>query len=237
MVFSFRPGKLAQPRPRAATDDDRARLRAVGDAVRARLDADPAAYRLPVEGIEIWAVADFLSAAECQRLIAVVDAVARPSPTYNNNIDGGRTSYTGDVDPRDPFIAMLERRIDDLLGIDPAFGETLQGQRYRPGQEFKHHCDYFQASDGYFAEEQARGGQRSWTAMGYLSAVEAGGATDFPRVDLSIPPQPGVLLVWNNMAVDGRPNPRTIHAGAPVVSGVKYVLTKWYRARPWLGPQ
>ena len=224
MVFSF---KSANRHP------DRADLARIGETVRARLDADPSAYRLPVEGVEIYAVADFLSAADCRRLIAVIDTVARPSPTYNNNTDGGRTSYTGDVDPRDPFIGMLQRRIDDLLGMDPALGETLQGQRYAVGQEFKHHYDYFVAKHEYWDDERKRGGQRSWTAMGYLNAVEDGGATDFPKISLSIPPQAGVLLMWNNMLPDGRPNPRTIHAGAPVLRGVKYVLTKWYRARPW----
>ena len=224
MVFSF---NSANHHP------DRADLARIGETVRARLDADPSAYRLPVEGVEIYAVADFLSAADCRRLIAVIDTVARPSPTYNNNTDGGRTSYTGDVDPRDPFIGMLQRRIDDLLGMDPALGETLQGQRYAVGQEFKHHYDYFVAKHEYWDDERKRGGQRSWTAMGYLNAVEDGGATDFPKISLSIPPQAGVLLMWNNMLPDGRPNPRTIHAGAPVLRGVKYVLTKWYRARPW----
>jgi prolyl 4-hydroxylase len=224
MVFSFK----AKDR-----DPDRAELLRIGAVVRARLDADPAAYRLPVEGVEIYAVADFLSASDCQRLIAVIDTVARPSPTYNNNIDLGRTSYTGDVDPGDPFVRMLQRRIDDLLGIDPGLGETLQGQRYQVGQEFKHHFDYFVKKHEYWDDERQRGGQRSWTAMGYLNAVEAGGATDFPKISLSIPPQAGVLLAWNNMAPDGRPNPRTLHAGAPVVQGVKYVLTRWYRARPW----
>lgn len=208
-------------------------MKQIGEAVRARLDADPAAYRLPVEDAEIYAIADFLSASECATLIATVDAVARPSPTYNGNRDQGRTSYTGDVDPRVPFIRMLQRRIDDLLGIDPDLGETLQGQRYQPGQEFRNHYDYFVARHEYWDEERRRGGQRTWTAMGYLNAVEEGGSTDFPRLNLSIPPQAGVLLVWNNMAPDGTPNPRTLHAGAPVVRGVKYVLTKWYRARPW----
>ena len=224
MVFSFRSSNR---------DPDRAELRRIGEAVRARLDADPAAYRLPVEGAELYAIADFLSPVDCNRLMATIDAVARPSPTYNNNSDGGRTSYTGDVDRNDPFIRTLERRIDDLLGMDPALGETLQGQRYTQGQEFKHHFDYFIDKHAYWDLERERGGQRSWTAMGYLNPVEDGGATDFPRISLSIPPQAGVLLVWNNMAPDGRPNPRTIHAGAPVVRGVKYVLTKWYRAQPW----
>ena len=224
MVFSFNS---------ASRDPDRANLARIGEIVRARLDADPSAYRLPNEGAEIYAVADFLSASDCQRLMAVIDEVAQPSPTYTNTIDGGRTSYTGDVDPRDPFIRMLQRRIDDLLGMEPALGETLQGQRYTVGQEFRHHYDYFVARHEYWADERKRGGQRSWTAMGYLNPVEEGGATDFPKLNLSIPPQAGVLLIWNNMLPDGRPNTRTIHAGAPVVRGVKYVLTKWYRANPW----
>jgi len=224
MVFSFNS---------AARDPDRAELRRIGESVRARLDADPSAYRLPVEGIEIYAIADFLSPGDCRRMMAIVDDVARPSPTYNNNIDGGRTSYTGDVDPADPFVRMIQRRIDDLMGIDPALGETVQGQRYSAGQEFRHHYDYFVSEHEYWDDERRRGGQRSWTAMGYLNAVEAGGATDFRKIPLTIPPQAGVLLVWNNMAPDGRPNTRTLHAGMPVAQGVKYVLTRWYRAHAW----
>ncbi|GMM60425.1 prolyl hydroxylase family protein [Novosphingobium pituita] len=240
MVF-FRSGKRdaqGSETQNNGGDSDRAALRRVGDQVRARLDADPAVYRLPVEGFELYAVGDFFTRTECERLIAIVDSVARPSETYNPG--GGRTSYSGDVDPHDPFIRMLQRRIDDLVGIDPAFGETIQGQRYLPGQEFKAHFDHFRPSDPMWEDEIAHGGQRSWTAMAYLNAVEEGGSTDFPKVDItpgvhvSIPPQPGALLIWNNMAPDGRPNPRSLHAGCPVIKGVKYVLTKWYRARPWV---
>lgn len=205
----------------------------MGERVRTRLDADPSVYRLPFDTVEIYGVAEFFSAEECARLIAMVDAVARPSPTYHANRDSGRTSYSGDVDPADPFIRMLERRIDDLLGIEAQHGEVIQGQRYAPGQEFRAHFDYFNTADNYWAIEQGRGGQRTWTAMGYLGPVESGGATEFPRVPLSVPPQSGALLVWNNMGRDGRPNPLSIHAGMPVERGVKYIVTKWYRIRPW----
>lgn len=217
----------------AARHPDAQQLKRVGDAVRARLDADPAAFRLPVEGLEIYGVSGFFSEAECQRLIGIVDTVARPSAVYGGQASDGRTSYSGDVDPLDSFIRMLQRRIDDLMGIDPAFGETIQGQRYTVGQEFRAHFDYFSPSHAYWEAEQARGGQRSWTAMAYLNAVDEGGSTDFPKVPLSIPPQPGALLVWNNMKADGTPNLNTLHAGTPVIRGTKYVLTKWYRARPW----
>jgi prolyl 4-hydroxylase len=214
-------------------DSDTAALARIGERVRARLDADPSAYRLPVDTIEIYGVADFFSAEECARLIAMVDAVARPSPTYHGNSDGGRTSFSGDVDAADPFIRMLERRIDDLIGIETAYGEIIQGQRYAPGQQFRSHFDYFDTAAAYWPAERDGAGQRSWTAMGYLNTVEAGGATEFSRAEVSVPPQQGALLVWNNMSKDGRPNPLTQHAGLPVERGIKYVVTKWYRVRPW----
>jgi prolyl 4-hydroxylase len=214
-------------------DPDAPALTRVGARVRARLAADPSVYRLPNDAIEIYGVADFFAPDECARLITLVDAVARPSPTYHGNRDGGRTSYSGDVNAGDPFIRMLERRIDDLLGIEPAHGEVIQGQRYAPGQQFRAHFDFFDAAADYWSTEQDRGGQRSWTAMGYLNAVEAGGATEFPKAVLSVPPQPGALLVWNNMARDGKPNPLSLHAGLPVERGMKYIVTKWYRVRPW----
>lgn len=220
-------------RRKPASTNEQQALKSAGTIVRKRLSEDAGVYRIPVDGLEIFGVADFFTAAECSRLMAMVDTVARPSPTYKGTDATGRTSYSGDVDPFDPFVMMLQRRIDDLIGIDPAFGETIQGQRYTPGQEFRGHYDHFLPSQPFWDSEQARGGQRSWTAMAYLNAVEEGGSTDFIHVDLSIPPQPGALLIWNNMNPDGTPNPNAMHAGMPVVRGTKYVLTKWYRARPW----
>ncbi|MEI6641359.1 MAG: 2OG-Fe(II) oxygenase [Novosphingobium sp.] len=217
----------------APTNTETQALALVGERVRARLDAAPGAYRLPVDGLDIYGVADFFMAAECARLIAMVDAVARPSPTFHKGPASGRTSYSGDVDAHDPFIRQIEQRIDALLGIEPAFGEVIQGQRYAPGQEFRAHYDYFDTGASYWPGEVKRGGQRSWTAMVYLNAVEAGGVTEFPKAPISVPPQPGALLVWNNMGRDGKPNPLTLHAGRPVEKGVKYIVTKWYRARPW----
>jgi len=35
--------------------------------------------------------------------------------------------------------------------------------------------------------------------------------------------------------VNGELNDFSLHQGMPVEAGVKYVLTKWYRERPWSG--
>lgn len=213
---------------------DQDALARLGEQVRARLDADPAVYRVPGDQVDLYAVGDFLDAAECERLCAMIDAVAKPSALHELDYASGyRTSFSGDLDPHDPFVAAISRRIDAALGVDSAIGEPVQGQRYLPGQQFKPHNDWFYTTEGYWLGEEARGGQRSWTAMAYLNAVDEGGATAFVHLGLQIEPKPGVLLIWNNALPDGRPNEATLHAGTPVVRGAKYVITKWYRTRSW----
>lgn len=213
---------------------DQPALRAMGQKVRARLAANPAVWQVPTDKAELYAVADFISPEECARLVAMIDQVAKPSTVFDLDYsDGYRTSYSGDVDPHDPFVKKIERRIDDLLGVEPSWGETVQGQRYMPGQEFKPHHDWFHPNTSYWERESTKGGQRAYTAMIYLNNVEAGGSTDFDELGMSIEPKEGVLLLWNNALEDGMPNRATLHAGTPVASGVKYVVTKWYRVRPW----
>jgi prolyl 4-hydroxylase len=216
------------------TTPDKDALRRVGEGVRKRLAADPRAYRVPTDKAEIFAIGDFLSAQECARLVRMIDTVAKPSTLYDQDYATGfRTSYSGDLDPRDPLVMAVSRRIDDVMGISAVCGESIQGQRYFPGQEFKPHNDWFYTDQDYWKSERKRGGQRSWTAMAFLNHVDKGGETHFVEVGAKIEPKPGVLLVWNNALADGSPNENTLHAGTPVIEGVKYVITKWYRTRKW----
>ena len=199
---------------------DQHALRRVGASVRKRLDSDPAAYKIPTDLAEIYAVGDFLSSEECTRLIHMINAVARPSELHETAyVAKFRTSYSGNLNPHDPFVKSISRRIDDLLGMPGSVGENIQGQRYLPGQEFKPHNDWFYTD------------QECWTAMAFLNEVEEGGHTHFVEVGASIEPKPGVLMVWNNATPEGLPNEDTLHAGTPVIKGQKYVLTKWYRTR------
>ena len=78
------------------------------------------------------------------------------------------------------------------------------------------------------------GGQRTWTAMVYLNDVDEGGATWFPKAGIRVTPRRGLLLAWNNMKPDGSPNDQTLHEGMPVVEGVKYIVTKWFREGFWV---
>ncbi|MEE4337236.1 prolyl hydroxylase family protein [Erythrobacter sp.] len=220
--------------PKAPAIPDQDALRRIGGQVTKRLDDDPGVYRINTDKADLFAVGDFLTPAECQRLCLMIDEVARPSSLHEQGYESGfRTSYSGDLDPHNSFVMGISRRIDDLLGLNPVTGEAIQGQRYLPGQEFKPHNDWFYTSEGYWPLERKRGGQRSWTAMAFLNEVEEGGHTHFTEIGVSIEPKPGVLLIWNNADRDGAPNELTKHAGTPVGKGVKYIITKWYRTRRW----
>ena len=106
----------------------------------------------------------------------------------------------------DPLVSRITQRICALMGVDPNHAETLQGQRYTAGQEYKPHWDYFPHNDTYWPQMRDMGGQRTWTAMLYCNTVAAGGETQFTAVGLSVAPNEGALLIWNNMAPDGAPN-------------------------------
>jgi prolyl 4-hydroxylase len=221
----------------AMSNPDQAALASTGALVRARLDGDPSVYKVPVAGAELWTRGAFLSEDECDRLAAMIDAAAEPSGILSHGYtEVWRTSSSANFDRSDPFIQQIERQIDGFVGLPGEWGETIQGQRYEPGQQFRDHLDTFWTEAEYWADEARRGGQRAATAMVFLSDVEAGGETEFARLGASVPPQKGVILAWNNVTADGSLNEMTLHAGRPVERGVKYIITKWYRTRPWGEP-
>jgi prolyl 4-hydroxylase len=196
----------------------------------------PGAQRLPLRTVEMVAKRQFLTADECTALITLIDARRRPSGLADHVGDSSyRTSETCDLDPTDSFVAAITHRIAAFAGLDPVHAEPLQGQRYAVGQEFKHHTDYFEPSGSDYERYCARSGQRTWTLMIYLNQPAAGGATRFKRLDKTFQPETGKLLAWNNIRPDGVPNYDTLHQGMPVRSGTKYIITSWFRERPWAG--
>lgn len=207
-----------------------------GRTVHDRLATTPGVQRVPTELIDLFLKRDFLDPDQCAALCALIDARRKPSPLFSDNPDPEfRTSETCNLDPAEPAVQAVETALQALLGLDPAHGERLQGQRYEAGQQFKSHHDYLRPDLPYWERQSRVGGQRTWTAMVFLDRPETGGATRFSLVDLTIPPRPGTLVAWNNLDAAGEPNRMTLHQGLPVLSGEKHIVTKWWRERPW-GP-
>lgn len=205
-----------------------------GESSTEHLLSQPGVQRVPSDRLELFQRRDFVDPALCAQLIALIEAGRRPSTLADAGDDHYfRTSETCDLAAEEPAVAALEAKLAQISGIDPAYGEPLQGQRYDVGQEFKPHCDYFNPGGQDWEKYCSVAGQRSWTFMIYLNDVDAGGATRFKVINKTFQPEAGKLVCWNNRRPDGRENPNTLHHGMKVRKGLKYVLTKWYREKPW----
>ena len=126
-----------------------------------------------------------------------------------------------------PLIDRIERRIAALVNWPLERGEGLQILRYGPGAQYKPHNDYFDPEQPGTPRILERGGQRVGTLVMYLNTPERGGATVFPDADLEVAPVRGSAVFFSY----DRPHPvtKTLHGGAPVLAGEKWVATKWLR--------
>ena len=190
----------------------------------------PRAVRLATPHAQLYQLPPLLSSLECQELIEAINSALLPS-TVTRGSNDYRTSRTCHLRHHHPVLSRrLDQRFAKLLGVDPRFSEPIQGQRYDPGQYFKQHTDWFAPGTKEFDQNTSNGGQRTWTLMVYLNAVELGGETCFKRIGRCFTPVPGLALAWNNLQADGTPNPFTLHEANLVEQGSKWVITKWFRA-------
>jgi prolyl 4-hydroxylase len=78
-------------------------------------------------------------------------------------------------------------------------------------------------------------GQRLATILIYLRAPERGGATRFIDAGLTVTGAHGTAIIHWNCLPDGRPDPRTTHAGLPIEAGEKWLARKALRERAVFG--
>ena len=179
--------------------------------------------------------ADLLSADECAELIALARSRLSRSETVETStgtsaVNPARTSDGMFFEPAEFAVcARLEQRIAALLGWPVENGEGLQVLRYGPGTEYLPHYDYFDPAEAGTPTILRRGGQRVGSIVCYLNTPQSGGATVFPDVGLEVAPVRGNAVFFSY----DRPHPatRTLHGGAPVAAGEKWVATKWLRER------
>lgn len=133
----------------------------------------------------------------------------------------------------DPVIRRIGKRIAGIVGIPLSHAEALQVVHYGPGQEYRPHFDAYDMSTARGQRCCRRGGQRLVTGLVYLNDVPEGGATDFPKLGVSVHPKPGRLAIFHNTGADtSLPHPGSLHAGTPVRRGEKWAFNIWFRARP-----
>ena len=218
------------------------RLQKIPDPIRP--DAQPCAgtlwagdrevrVLLSMRSPRIVVLGGLLSDEECDALIAISTLRMVRSETIATNSEGVEFNPARTSDGmffargENEIVQRIEARLAALLAWPLEHGEGLQVLHYRAGAEYQPHFDYFNPEHPATPEILQRGGQRLATVVMYLSSVTAGGATIFPDAGLEIMPVKGNAVFFSY----DRPHPATgtLHGGALVLAGHKWVATKWLR--------
>jgi len=116
----------------------------------------------------------------------------------------------------------------ELIGTYPYIELPVQVQRYDVGQQYKTHVDFFNRAN----EPKVFDVDRIASIIVYLNDDFEGGETHFTTLNIKVKPKAGMALFFKYNYNDPIYNRNTFHAGIPVISGTKYIVTAFFRSEP-----
>jgi prolyl 4-hydroxylase len=189
----------------------------------------------------VYTIENFLTPDECDEVIKVGEPLLAPSTAVEGDkqfIANYRTSWTGymtkdGVKSENPLLAAIQLRASALTWMPIGHLEALNLTRYSHTQKYEGHHDYFNGST-----RAGKAGDRVMTIFVYLNDVpeDAGGATEFPRLNVRVQPKKGNAVFWMNTSFAGQVYDKTLHAGMPITKeGItKYGMNVWMRQNPFV---
>lgn len=195
-----------------------------------------ASVQVRVHHPDLCLVGDFLSVDECERLIADATPLLRRSLIIRADgvvDENGEEAYSRTSDQANflpgasELVDTIQQRVSRFTGWPATHMENTQVVRYRPGADFGPHHDFFdpEAHRGLIDRE----GQRIATLILYLNTPPDGGVTTFTDIELEIYPQRGSAVYF--AYPQQSPASLTMHSGAPLGSGEKWIATYFLRDR------
>ena len=179
-----------------------------------------------------------LADSECDAVIERASAKLEPSKTIRSTggqeVNPSRTSSgTYFLRGEWPMLDEIDARISMLTGRPVETTESMQILRYGIGEKYSPHFDYFNPNESAFIENSAVGGNRIATMLLYLNTPTYGGATEFPDAGFRLTARRGSAVYFEYPTPD--PSGGSLHGGATVMGGEKWVMTKWFRERALSG--
>nr|XP_045585701.1 prolyl 4-hydroxylase subunit alpha-2-like isoform X2 [Procambarus clarkii] len=143
-----------------------------------------------------------------------------------------KNAWLREIDEPDTLLVNLSKKVEMTTGLHalrPSAGEDYQVANYGIGGLYVTHTDHLMINPdlSVYTPWERFMGDRMATFMVYLSDVEAGGATVFPRAGVTIWPKRGSAAFWWNLYRSGVGDENTRHGGCPVLHGSKWICNKW----------
>ncbi|CAM9701575.1 unnamed protein product, partial [Chrysoparadoxa australica] len=206
----------------------------------------------------VFGMEHFLTEEECNHITARSDPHLAPSPVskMDHDLDKDDTTWRTSTTyflrtGSDTVLQAVDQRVADLTRLAIPHQEEVQVLRYQESQKYDAHHDFFnhsfyQSSDSVLRMIDGGRRNRMITVFWYLSDVEEGGETVFPRAGghtgevsytsckagLKVKPKRGKVAMFYSLRADGGYDDFSLHGACPVVQGTKYAANKWVSSPP-----
>jgi prolyl 4-hydroxylase len=208
---------------------------------------------------------DFLNPHDIDGLLRASEGLFKPSTVtkYGRTVQAQyRTSWSASLPRTHPVVGCVLSRASAFMGTMLAPGKDDIGApqlvRYRPGQKFDLHTDWYPRP-----QQMYEGKPRLWNRIASFFAILQANCTEgetwFPHIraiapqdrrdprgvawrehekeGLAFRPIVGNALFWVNLHANGTGDERVEHAGLPVKEGMKTAMNIWPRVfmgdDPW----
>jgi len=203
-----------------------------------RFDLSTLKHQTIASEINLFTIDNFITSFECNWLIERAKNNIQRSEVVNGEtgkkeVSSVRTGSIAQFRPtaKDWILMNIEKKIEQLLSVPMFHGEFSNVLHYQSNEQYKAHYDFFHPNDPGAAVAKQDGGQRFKTILINLNDNFEGGETHFPRINQSILPKQGQLIVFNNTDNQFNPLPLSLHQGNPVLTGDKWLFSKWIREK------
>eukprot|EP00474_Spongospora_subterranea_P009752 CRZ10210.1 hypothetical protein [Spongospora subterranea] len=200
---------------------------------------------------KIFLIEEFLSEDECdhiiQEAIDLGDMKRSGVKTTGEHIPSRTSTNTWIAADKSEIVENVFKRGFSVMKLPfnkdswKNHSESLQVLLYDVSQEYQPHDDFFKPSEYPTYRTVQQGNNRYATLFLYLSDVEGGGETVFPRFNgeysedactdengFRVKPKKGNAALFFSMLPDGNLDQNALHGGCPVITGKKWAANFWF---------